>query len=114
NLIDLNLELYMATTYNENIQQLYVAYFNRPADTQGLAYWETVVEAAQGDTAAVSAAFAASAEYKAAYANMTNAQIVDQVYQNLFGRPAEDAGKAYWADLLDNKAITIDNVVAQV
>jgi hypothetical protein len=104
----------MATTYNTDIQKLYVAYFNRPADPAGLAYWETVVEAAKGNTAAVSASFAGSAEYKATYANMTNAQIVDAVYQNLFGRAAETAGKDYWADLLNKNAITIDNVVAAV
>jgi len=104
----------MATTYYTDIQKLYVAYFNRPADPAGLAYWETVVEGAKGSTAAVSASFAASAEYKATYANMTNAQVVDAVYQNLFGRAAEAEGKAYWADLLDKKAITVDNVVAAV
>lgn len=105
---------HMATTYHEAIQKLYVAYFNRPADTAGLEYWNAIVTAAGGSTAAVSAAFAAAAEYKTEYANMTNAQIVDKVYMNLFGRAAEDAGKAYWADLLDKKAITIDQVVTQV
>jgi hypothetical protein len=104
----------MATTYYNDIQKLYVAYFNRPADPKGLAYWETAVEAAGGSTAAVSAAFAGSAEYKAAYANMTNAQIVDAIYQNLFGRPAEDAGKAYWAGLLDNGTVTIDVAVTAI
>lgn len=105
---------HMATTYYADIQKLYVAYFNRPADTAGLEYWNAIVTAAGGSTAAVSAAFAAAAEYKTEYANMTNAQIVDKVYMNLFGRAAEDAGKAYWADLLDKKAITIDQVVTQV
>jgi hypothetical protein len=104
----------MATTYNTDIQKLYVAYFNRPADTAGLAYWETVVEAANGSTAAVSANFAASAEYKSAYAGMSNADIVGTVYMNLFGRAADDAGKAYWAGLLDAKKVTIDQVVTAV
>jgi hypothetical protein len=104
----------MATTYYTDIQKLYVAYFNRPADPAGLAYWETVVEGAKGSTAAVSAAFAASAEYKAAYAGMSNADIVNTVYTNLFGRAAEDAGKTYWAGLLDAKKITIDAVVTQI
>jgi hypothetical protein len=104
----------MATTYYENIQKLYVAYFNRPADTAGLAYWEGVVEAAKGDTTAVSAAFAADTEYKAAYKDLSNADIVNKVYQNLFGRDAESAGKAYWADLLDKKTITIDQVVTAI
>ena len=111
----------MATTYYNDLQKLYVAYFNRPADTAGLAYYEGVLEGAKGDAkvvaatlASISASFAASAEYKAAYANMSNADVVNAVYQNLFGRPAEDAGKAYWAGLLDAKKITIDAVVTQV
>jgi len=104
----------MATTYHTDLQKLYVAYFTRPADPAGLAYWEGIVEASNGNTAAVSAAFAASAEYKAAYANMTNSQIVDKVYQNLFSRTADAGGKAYWSDLLDRKVITIDTFVAEV
>lgn len=104
----------IVTAHVTAVQQLYVAYFNRPADTAGLEYWTNVVEAQKGSTAAVSAAFAAEAEYKTAYANMTNAQVVNQVYQNLFGRPAEAAGQAYWADLLDRKVITIDKVVAEI
>lgn len=104
----------MATNYNDVIQQLYVAYFSRPADTAGLAYWTDIVTKANGSTVAVSAAFAAEAEYKTEYANMTNAEIVNKVYLNLFGRPAEDGGKAYWADLLDKKTITIDKVVAEI
>lgn len=104
----------MATTYYQDIQKLYVAYFNRPADSAGLAYWEGVVEGLGGSTAAVSAAFSQENEYKDAYAGMSNADIVDKVYQNLFGRAAESAGKDYWAGLLDQGAITIDKVVTEV
>jgi hypothetical protein len=104
----------MATTYYNDIQKLYVAYFNRPADTAGLAYWETVVENAKGSTAGVSAAFAASTEYKAAYANMSSADVVNKIYMNLFGRPAEDSGKAYWANLLDTKKVSMDFAVAEI
>lgn len=98
----------------EAVQKLYVAYFNRPADTAGLDFWTNVVQAQNGSTAAVSAAFAAEAEYKTEYANMSNADVVNKVYLNLFGRAAEDAGKTYWANLLDTKAITIDKVVAAI
>jgi hypothetical protein len=104
----------MATTYDTQIQQLYVAYFNRPADTAGLAFWEGVVAAANGDTSAVSAAFAASTEYKAAYANMTNSAIVSAVYQNLFGHAPDAAGLKFWADNMDAGKLTIDAVVANV
>lgn len=104
----------IVTAHVAAVQQLYVAYFNRPADTAGLEYWTNVVEAQKGSTALVSAAFAAEAEYKTEYTGLSNADVVNKVYLNLFGRPAEDAGKAYWADLLDKKAITIDKVVAEI
>jgi hypothetical protein len=104
----------MATTYYNDIAKLYVAYFNRPADPAGLAYWEGRVETAKGDTSVVSAEFAASAEYKTTYANMTNEQIVDKIYQNLFGRAAEADGKKYWADLMTAGKITIDAAVRDI
>ncbi len=106
------------TTINSDIansvQQLYVAYFNRPADVGGLNYWASVVAAQGGSTAAVSASFAKSAEYTTAFAGKVSLQIVDQIYQNLFGRPAEIGGLTYWSLLLDQGKITIDNVVTQV
>jgi hypothetical protein len=101
--------------YTEAVQKLYVAYFSRPADPAGLAYWEGVVAAnPTHSTAAVSAAFAASAEYKAAYAGLTETQIVNTIYNNLFGRDAEPAGLLYWAAALQAKTITVDNMVATI
>jgi hypothetical protein len=96
------------------IQSLYVAYFNRPADAAGLAYWDTVITAANGSTAAVSAAFAASAEYKAAYAGMDSYHVVAQVYQNLFGHAPDTAGLAFWGQALMTGKMTVDNVVTQI
>jgi hypothetical protein len=100
--------------YTQAVQQLYVAYFNRPADVAGLAYWEGVVAKANGSTAAVSAAFAASAEYKAAYANMDAYHVVAQVYQNLFGHAPDLPGLNFWGQALLNGQMTVDNVVTQI
>ena len=100
--------------YTEAVQKLYVAYFSRPADAAGLTYWEGVVTAAKGSTAAVSAAFAASAEYKAAYAGLDAYATVNQVYLNLFGRPAEPAGLQFWGQNLLNGKLTVDAVVTAI
>ncbi|MBZ2209307.1 DUF4214 domain-containing protein [Massilia soli] len=101
----------MATIYTAAIQELYVAYFNRPADPDGLAYWETVVAANNGNTAGVSAAFAASAEYKAEYDQLTISGVVTQIYQNLFNRAPDSAGLAYWVKGIQDKNFTIDQAV---
>jgi hypothetical protein len=104
----------IVTTHVAAVQELYVAYFGRPADTAGLDYWTNVVEANAGATAAVSAAFAASPEYIVTYFGQNNTQIVNNIYQNLFGRDADAAGSAYWANLLTNGTIKVDTIVAEV
>jgi hypothetical protein len=104
----------MATQYDTAIQQLYVAYFNRPADAAGLAFWGNVATNNGGSTTAISAAFASSTEYQVAYNQTTNAGVVTQIYQNLFGRPPEAAGLAFWVKALTDKSITVDNMVTTI
>ncbi len=102
----------MATQYTAAIEKLYVAYFNRPADVGGLAFWESVVAASGGDTRAVSQAFAQSKEYTDLMGSRTPADIIDSVYVNLFGRHAEKAGLAFWTGLYEAGAIGPADVVA--
>ncbi|HEX8787691.1 MAG TPA: DUF4214 domain-containing protein, partial [Telluria sp.] len=63
----------MATDVNTEVEQLYVAYFSRPADPAGLTYWANVLGTNPNGYQTISAAFAGSAEYQAAYAGMDNA-----------------------------------------
>ena len=104
----------MATVNETEVQKLYVAYFSRPADVAGLAYWVDVLANHPNGYQQISSSFAASDEYKAMYAGMDSRATVSAVYEHLFGRAAEAAGVDYWAKLLDAKTITIDNVVTQV
>lgn len=90
-----------ASTYFDQVQQLYIAYFGRPADTVGQAYWATQIDAANGSIASVISGFAASAESVALFGNSTSAQKVTAIYQNAFGRAPEAAGLAYWVAQLD-------------
>jgi len=104
----------IVATHVQAVQNLYVAYFGRPADTAGLDYWTNVVEANAGVTTAVSAAFAKETEYTDLFKGLNNGQVVDKIYANMFGHAADAAGRAYWVKLLDDKVITIDTVVAEV
>jgi hypothetical protein len=104
----------MATTTETTVQKLYVAYFSRPADVAGLAYWNNILTSNPDGYQMISANFASSAEYKAMYAGQDNRAVVSTVYEHLFGRPAETAGVDYWAKMLDQNVITVDNVVTQI
>lgn len=104
----------MATDVNTEVEQLYVAYFSRPADNAGLAFWANVLATDPNGYQTISSAFAGSAEYKATYSGMDNAAVVSAVYEHLFGRPAEAAGVTFWSTQLNAHNITIDNVVTQI
>ena len=82
------------------VQRLYVAYFNRPADPVSMSVYESLLPTDRAATQAELQAlaeqyFSPSAEYTSLYAGMSNTQIVNQLYQNIFGRAAEVDGLVY-------------------
>lgn len=81
----------MANTATD-IQKLYVAYFNRPADKLGLDYWMKSSMTVQQ----IANSFAVQDEYKNVYAGKTTSEIVNQIYKNLFNRSADVEGLSYW------------------
>lgn len=97
--------------YTADIQKLYVAYFNRPADYEGLAFWNNVLNNNGGDLAFVSATFADSKEYADQNVGKSFYQIVNQIYQNLFNRDADVQGLEFWAGHLRNGTFTVDEIV---
>jgi len=104
----------MATQFDTQLQQLYVAYFNRPADPDGLAFYAGHLTTGATTLAAISASFAASAEYRAEYNQVTNAGVVTAVYQNLFGHAPDAAGLAFYTKALDDRTMTVDTMVTWI
>ncbi|MBY0241036.1 MAG: DUF4214 domain-containing protein [Burkholderiaceae bacterium] len=88
------------------IQQLYIAYFNRPAEPEGLQYW-TGVDATQDS---IAASFATSPEFTQRYAGISHKEMVKALYHNLFGRAGDADGVTYWSGLLDSGAVKTDHV----
>ncbi|MYM31663.1 DUF4214 domain-containing protein [Duganella sp. CY15W] len=97
-------------TYTQQLQQLYIAYFKRPADVAGLAMWEQVATTKGMD--AVHAAFTHSQEYRDLYASLNNEQAVNTLYQNLFGRDGEPEGLAFWRQQLDSGKLTLETLAS--
>jgi autotransporter-associated beta strand protein len=96
--------------YLQMIEKLYVAYFGRPGDPGGMAYWETVLLANGGNLAPIYSAFYASSEYTALHAGQSNEVMIDSLYQNLFSRTAEPAGLTYWAGEITSGRLSLDQV----
>ena len=79
---------------------MYIAYYQRPADPAGLAYWQAQLTANGGGEAgwnAVAAAFANAAESSALYGSQTLSQKISAIYLAAFERAAVDSEVSYWA-----------------
>ena len=96
-----------AAQYFEQVQKIFIAFYQRPADPAGLKYWAERVDAAGGDINQVINAFASSPEavdlYGAIDATTDAAAIrtvIDKLYLALFDAPADfdAAGKQFYVD----------------
>jgi len=104
----------MATDYVNEVQKLYVAYFSRPADPTGLAFWVGQLQTNANAYQNIAQAFSTSAEYQATYGGKDNRALVTEVYDNLFGRAGDEAGMQFWINALNNGQLTIGNVVTGI
>ncbi|WP_010323500.1 DUF4214 domain-containing protein [Marinobacterium stanieri] len=90
----------------DQIQNLYIAFYGRPADLAGQTYWADELEAANGDLTAIIDAFASSEEYDSQYGELTNEELVNALYQQILGRDAEQAGLDFYVGELEAGNIT--------
>ena len=73
----------------QQIEAAYIAYFDRAADGAGLAYWEQ----SGLSLPQIAASFAAQPEAASLVAEQP-ADLIAEVYQNLFGHAPDAAGQA--------------------
>ncbi|MBV8633487.1 MAG: DUF4214 domain-containing protein, partial [Burkholderiaceae bacterium] len=110
-----------ASSYSNLVQDLYIAYFGRPADYYGLANFEAALAAAGAPTdaaglaaaystnAAVKSlvdAFGTSAESATLYGSGSTESFVNAIFENLFNRPAAVAGLTFWVNAINSGQVS--------
>lgn len=89
------------TPNEKQITQIYIGFLSRAADRDGRDYWVSAANSGLSITQ-IADSFAVQPEFTAIYGGLSNGQLIDEIYDNLFGRAADAAGKAYWQSYLDN------------
>lgn len=117
-----------AADYVQVAQQIYVAYFGRPADLFGLDNMTKMLaasgaptdiagfKAAYGSNATVKSIidnFGSSAESKALYTG-TDTAFVTAIYQNILNRDPDVPGLAFWVQAIENKTISRAEAATQI
>ncbi|PVX76295.1 DUF4214 domain-containing protein [Paraburkholderia unamae] len=99
----------------DQIQELYIAYYGRPADADGLTYWAAQLDAQNGNLTSIINAFATSAESVALYgANASAEDLVTAIYQNVLHRAPDAAGLEFYAQALKAGTITAGSLALSV
>lgn len=84
-----------------SIVRLYRAYFQRTPAGPDLLYWATAHHAGR-TLGTISEQFARSSEFRRRYGTLSDGAFVDRVFANVFGRPPDPKGRAYWVGVLRN------------
>ncbi len=118
-----------ASSYNQVVEQLYVAYFGRPADPTGLANFSAQLAAddaptdiqhllqAYSSNSAVKSlidSFGTSTESKNLYGTDSAQSFVTAVFHNVLGRDPATQGLTFWENSLNSGSVTYGNVALQI
>jgi hypothetical protein len=82
--------------------RLYQAAFNRTPDASGLGFWIHYMDGGMSLNE-VADFFITSPEFETLYgANLSNADMIDKLYQNVLHRAGDTGGIAFWTDYLEH------------
>jgi serralysin len=104
----------------QRLAELYVAFFNRIPDADGLAFWVTQTRDGKPLSEIADAFYAAGVQYGSITgysADMGNADFVNLVYRNVLGRAegADPGGLAHWTGLLASgqatRGLLVDSIL---
>jgi hypothetical protein len=96
------------------VQEMYVAYYGRPGDPGGVAFWADQLQQNNGDLAAIIDAFGNSQEYTDLFASLPPQQLINNIYQQLFGRDADAEGLAFYLASLESGERTLASIALDV
>ena len=101
----------MISVDSKQIQQLYIAYFGRPADPNGINYW--LAKSKNGfNLKEIALELSRQDEYiKFIILNRDVDYQINQIYLNLFGRKVDFEGLKYWLFFLEKDKNNISDII---
>ena len=115
--------------YATVVQELYIAYFGRPADANGLTNFENALLAANApaDVAGLNSAYNSSATVKGLvdafglsgesarlYPATDTSNFVKAIFNNILNRDPLPAGLTFWSDAIDHQGLSRGNAALAI
>jgi hypothetical protein len=133
--LEVNVPLISSLSVNQQLELVYIGYFDRAADGHGFSFWvEQDLQAQNGGQSASTAltnianSFAPQAETEALYPFLVNAgtnlttptaqaglsTFISDVYENLFDHAAGASGTAYWLGQITSGAVGLGAAILAI
>jgi hypothetical protein len=103
-----------AQGYSDQVQEMYVAYYSRPGDPDGVDFWVSELSNSGGDLTAIIEKFGNSAEYNDRFDSQSESELINNIYVNLFGRDADEPGLLFYLDALQRGEMTLASIALNV
>ena len=103
-----------SSSAEDRVQALYVAYYGRPADPDGLRYWAERVRQNPSAQVEVMRAFGASQEANELFGNMSHERAVTALYLQILGRLPDDAGRDFYVKGLQEGRFSLVSIAANI
>jgi hypothetical protein len=94
---------------SDKVLALYIAYFSRAPDADGMSFW--VAQAENGQSLYdISAGFANHPVFTQEYGGLGAREIVEKMYLNVLHREGDAGGIDFWVDKIDNQGQAVSQV----
>ena len=100
--------------YQDQMQIMYLAYYGRPGDPAGVAFWAKLLEKEKGNFKQIINDFGNSPEYRDRFGHLGNTELVNNIFQQLLGRRADRGGLDFYVGKLDRGELTLASIALDV
>ncbi len=100
--------------YAYQVQSMYVAYYGRAGDYDGVSWWNSALASSQGALEDIINAFGSSAEYENRFGDLSTAELITNLYLQMFGRTPEAEGLAWWTEEIDSGRVTLPEAAVRI
>ena len=101
-------------TNKSTVQNFYIAYYGRAADPFGLNYWINELTNQGGDISAIIDSFATSDEFSSRYGGLSNDELIDGLYRQMYSREPDAEGKAFYLGKLDSGELSLQSIAIDI
>lgn len=100
--------------YEDRVADAYIAYYGRPADPGGLAWWANRLALSNGHLGSIIDSFGNSAEFIERFGTLSQRALIRNLYLQLYGRDPDPGGWDFYQQRLASGALSLAQIALNI